>query len=333
MTEYSENIDQEKRRTMLGLIFSWTTAKMQISAKCWPIIGGPIAAAANFAASSLHPDDRHLAIDILFGSAAKRHGVPSRHNPFAPTKEEITKPTADAINSVISRLKLDENGFDQSTDLATTVLDGSFVFFGGPVANAYSRHILGRGSGSPLFKLVHTNNEAILPVSFDLDASLRSGATVDYDDRQGRRPAWELVVQTDQKPYRGPVRTEGGQQVSDFLLLTSIPNVYSPTNNPGDRILVVSGAHGAGTRAIDLILNGPNAPKMLDFLYRETTAKDMKGWQALIPVTKLSSDTGWPSELAKPQIYKIQADFDQLHDLLRGKPFIVDPGDLGTMNT
>ncbi|MGC2224689.1 MAG: hypothetical protein WA624_21195 [Methylocella sp.] len=321
-------IQDPGKRASLGLCFSVSVGTWLVTHDLYSSFVGGLGAQAFWrwrdavaTAGRLNRERQERGIELLFGNAEKKSGVPSIDNPFSG-KPGITKPTSDAVRCVIHTLQNDEDKITKVTDLKADKLIGSFIFFGGPVANAYSRHILGLGGPSPLLSMIHSDERAVLPMHFDLPASINSGATVDYTTADystdvRRRPAWELVVEG----RRGHVTISNGRQEDDFLVLTSIPNVYSPSAFHKHRITIVSGAHGPGTRAIDLVLADP---AILDKILTQVKSFSGSGWQALINVSNIDSQ-GWPRKIEVNKVKEIIADFDKLHDQLKAKPFMTNP--------
>lgn len=266
-------------------------------------------------------DEIEIGRRLLFGDAFNKFGVPSTDNPFAPIKG-ITKPTGDATRSIISRLALLDGELEFKDNLAGSPIDGSVLLLGGPVANGFSQHILGRGGTSPLLILGNSDRRSVFPIRFDIETPRRQGDYLPYSQGSGHRPKWQLVVEHKGIIHRQQVNIRNGHQQNDFLILTSIPNVYS--TNISDRIVIVSGAHGSGTRAIDLLLGDINSLACLSKCVGAAEA-----WQALIFINKIDVNTAWPLEISVDEnfIFRIDAEFDALRERLKGHPlgFQLDP--------
>jgi hypothetical protein len=248
---------------------------------------------------------RDLAFKFLFGESKTQYYVPSVNNPYNPI-QGITPPTRDALTGIFSRLGLSKQQLREVNDPCTPTLDGSLLLLGGPVANIFTRQIMGTGRGSPLFSRAQ-GKPIELPLTFANVVSERIGV--------GHRPEYQIAVRG--KPLSGLERSD-----CDFLLLTSMPNVFSPHYGVfGHRIMVIAGWHGAGTRSIELVLKDA---KLLAELSRKGGA--YQGWQAIVKVSKVDGAVGKPIQIGEHNLFEIRGvDFDRIHDTVRGKCYWVDP--------
>jgi hypothetical protein len=318
--------DAAKRRS-LSLIFRAIPSSLLLHSAAANAIGGALVIAGKDLYDSysknisLREEAKGLGINLLFGASESKSGVPSVDNPFSG-EFGVTKPTRDAIANVLASLELDPSVIREQADLRTEQLVGSFVFFGGPVANKYSRHIMGLEGPSPLLEIAHHGRRAILPIHFDIVRPQGSKSSVPYSSgKAGGRPAWEIVVHEKRGERRARVDVADGRQANDFLVITSIPNVYSPSGVLGrNRITTIAGVHGPGTRAVALILKDPSLLNELHKLVRGYEA-----WQALLEIRGIDHETQWPKSVRIERCVPIDADFGKLATLLAGKPFLTDP--------
>jgi len=253
-------------------------------------------------------EKREFGRELLFRGSNTNYYRPSTNNPYSRVTG-ITLPTRDALASVFQHLGFTRDRFESVDDPCVRSLDGSLLLLGGPVANMFSRQILGVGTGSWLFSRAQGKN-VTLPIAFE---NIPAGKV-----RGGVRPHYRVTVQG----HRSFSRLDDPD--ADFLLLTSIPNIFSRSYGVFDhRIMIVAGLHGAGTRSIDLVLQ---EPKLLDELIKRT--KSYSGWQALIRVDKLDPTKEKPLQLGERAVVEItNVNFDRAHEMVQGSCFWLDPSD------
>jgi hypothetical protein len=247
---------------------------------------------------------RDVASAFLFRNSARQFYAASRDNPYGPIRG-ITPPTADALSSTLAILGIDRDDMRPVDGLCTPQLDGTAILFGGPVANVHSRQILGIGKGSPLLS-ASEGRRVMLPFHF--------GNVLVPNAAPGHRP--------DYKIFAGETPHDLGPG-DDFLLVTSIPNVFSPGYglSADDRLMIFAGLHGQGSRAIRLLLG---RPKLLEQIGAHT--KDFAGWQALFRVKQGPGD--WPVAIdASGPPREITADFDRARLMVRDQCYWLDPND------
>ena len=138
------------------------------------------------------------------------------------------------------------------------------------------------------------------------------------------RPPYQLIVDG------APQRVVDGRD--DFLVITSIPNVCSPLNRIFDHRLVnIAGFHGAGMRAIDLVLQ----EEFLEKTYRrvshlkQSTESTSFGWQALVRVEVDQASGDMPKKLGEFNVFRIDnIDFRQVTEHVREHGILIDADDL-----
>jgi hypothetical protein len=237
---------------------------------------------------------------FLLQGAKRVTGVYSASNPFAQP-QSITDPTKYASQKLISNLDLVDS-WRSTSNLTTLHPEDDIILMGGPVPNPYSRLILGVGRGSPILGLA-SRDIVQLPFTFDLVTPLREGRFRQHSIGAGKSPDWDLIVNGSR------IREPG-----EYLLITSIPNVYAEKG----RIVIISGKGGPGTRAIDLVLRNRS---LIEKLLKET--KGFDGWQILIAVP--SQEKEIPLELGTEDVQRIHFDFDKLRKEVAGSPLFSDP--------
>lgn len=218
-------------------------------------------------------DAPELSSLVFFGATRQLSATLGEAHPNLP-RGTVHSSTSDGLQSLVRHLSLGEPR--AVPKLAAETIDGSAAVFGGPVANLHSRLFMGCGGPSPLFG-------TILPVTFNCAVPL-----ADYQFEP-----WQVVV-------------DGRSSSNECLVITSFP-----MGNGSDRLTIFAGLHGAGTRAIDLVLRDVS---LLERLYRET--RNFLAWQALIEVH--ARDFEKPLSIGHFRIFEISnVDFGVMGDLVR----------------
>ncbi len=252
-------------------------------------------------------EQRAMISSLLFGDdRADQYYVPGMDNPYSGIKG-ITPHVNVAYTSIISKLGFTEDRLQQISDLRTPRVDGSLLLLGGPVPNVFTKWIMGIGRGSPVLGR-NSRNAYELPISFR--------NIFPHTPVVGERPKYEIVIEGRSLP-------DVNEQ--DYLVLTSIPNVFS--NGYGvfnHRIFIAAGLHGPGMRAAHLLLNDPIA---LEEIFRE--ARDYHrpdlGWQALVHVGKVDAATSMPHEIRGLAFRPIKGlNFDAVRKKFENKPLKID---------
>ncbi|MDR3571039.1 MAG: hypothetical protein P4L81_02475 [Candidatus Pacebacteria bacterium] len=328
--ENERKVDQAKRRSM-KIAFKFIASSKFVDTAIMPFLVGvsstiiaqkAIDYAGDRAKESRNEErDRNELVEIgrtiLFEKSRRQFGVPTMNNPFGPPNEGISIPSSEAAASIVSRLHMKESELEIAPDLRTELVDGSAVLLGGPVGNGHSRHILGVRGASPLLSLIYPYEKSLLPIRFDTETPQYEGDLLNYAYGAGARPRWHLIVETKNGTYRQKAAVDGNQnQLNDYMVITSLPNIYS--DNFGDRLVVVSGLHGIGTRAINILLG--DLP-ILDRLFKKTHSI-VGGWQALFEIKRIDLTTNQPIEISfnEDHVFEIDCDFGVLHEMLRNRP-------------
>jgi hypothetical protein len=233
---------------------------------------------------------RQMMLDLMFGQSDKQYYTPSFDNPYSPICG-VTAPTRDALASIFSHLGFSPPDTTELKELGPRIIDGSLLLLGGPVPNPLSRSILGVGAGSPLFQGA-LGRVVQLPVHFANIQSVEVGP--------GARPQYQLVADN------SPVTL--GEGVEDCLVITSIPNVYSPNYQFRHRLFNLAGLHGGGTRAIDLVLRGEFLEKFYKMVRESSEFRDAPGWQAVIRVDVDRGNSGIPLGIKDWRAFRINMD-------------------------
>lgn len=247
---------------------------------------------------------REAASHFLFRNSDRHFYAASKDNPYSQIRG-ITPATADALSSTLAILGTGREDMRAVDILCTPQLDGTAIFFGGPVANVHSRQILGIGKGSPLLSEAE-GKRVMLPFHF--------GNVLVPNAAPGHRPDYQI--------FSGETQHTLGPD-DDFLLVTSLPNVFSPGYGDvaDDRLMIFAGLHGQGSRAIGLLLS---QPRLLEEIEKE--ARSFAGWQVLFRVRRGPGD--WPIAIEKISTPRqIKANFDRTRHMVRDKCYWLDPND------
>jgi hypothetical protein len=218
-------------------------------------------AKSNLRINGAVPSD--AARELFFGRARHLCATLGNIHPNLP-KGTIHSSTLDGLESIIKILDLRETR--NVPNLAVDTVEGSLAILGGPVANLHARLIMGCGGLSPLLGVE-------LPVRFDINLQ-------DTPQNRLETEPWRVVVGD---------RTSS----SECLVITSLP-----TPSASDRVTIFSGLHGAGTRAVDLVLKNE---RLLERLRRET--RGLAAWQSIIEVQ--SDDQELPISIGDHRSFEI----------------------------
>lgn len=219
---------------------------------------------------------------LFFGTARQLSATLGGIHPHLP-KGTIHESTSYGLQSLISRLDLGK--LRDTTQLASEMIEGSAAILGGPVANLHARLVMGCGGVSPLFGVP-------LPVGFDC-SSIATSTSDNYEP-------WRVAV-------------DGRTSQNECLVITCVP-----MDRSSDRLTIFSGLHGAGTRAIDLVLT--DAP-LMEQLYRDT--RHLLAWQAIIEVR--ARDIEFPESLGLYRVFEItNINFDDPNNLVRANLLLTE---------
>lgn len=232
--------------------------------------------------------------NLFFGNGANYKVIPALDNPYKlwGFKAPITSATADALADLNKLLSVPDVRVTRTDRLTSNNVAGNLLVLGSPVANKIALEIMGRGGSSPLFDSQKDENELRFPFYVDIDASEREYSTGAYRfrDNFSRAPIWQL---------KGRGRTalaptlRNGQPIEDRILITSIPNILDMNSfEAGHRINIFAGAHGAGTRAIGLLIR---SEKIIQDLLSFSAGRN--AWQAIVVVDHVSDDGRMPISL------------------------------------
>jgi hypothetical protein len=131
--------------------------------------------------------------------------------------------------------------------------DDDVVLIGSQVANASARALLGRADqGEPVFDIAHGGWRTQLHWNLHTPESAPLTTIAEF---RGQRTSLAHVFceRGSASRYESERDPAGARYLDDYLLVTMLPRVKSGKQ----RALILSGLHGPGTRAIDLILREP----------------------------------------------------------------------------
>lgn len=134
-------------------------------------------------------------------------------------------------------------------------IERSVILIGSPTAEDFSRIVFGYRPGQGENGLRFTGELFDLPYRWELDPTQITATARRVVRGRGwsERPNWSLTGSKEWTPYVG---NQDKILTTDFLLVTRIPNFLTPKALGEQHFIVsVAGAHGTGTRAVELLLN------------------------------------------------------------------------------
>jgi hypothetical protein len=189
-----------------------------------------------------------------------------RHRSLHPLYSGPTSFHPDNLASLVSVLRDDvrrarRQGTLRVQENVEAKITQSLLLVGGPVSEGVSRLVFGyddqdRPGGSTCSGLGRE-----LPYRFDIDEGI-VGQSARLVKDQGRwiverEPNWGVIAPDGRRHY--PMIGHDDFLRTDYLLLTKLPNfLVDATFGSGNSIVNVAGAHGIGTRGIELLLSRRN---------------------------------------------------------------------------
>jgi len=246
------------------------------------------AKAAAFGDSSLalNPDQIQIGRRLLLGTGHRVKIIPATFNKISGegTRTGITPPAKSAVDKLVRLFELASDHVATVRDLKTNNLRGNLCAVGGPIANVLSENLFGQGGHSP--SMNHDGAPLRLPMFINNSLALekmKMGESVLQGAK--RSPIWR--AQAGSRVYTPEIRK--GKIAEDFLLVTNIPNIFDKESlEYHQRVVVVSGANGAGTRAVGNLLTSKFA---LDSLEKSASAVPRDGgWQALFHIPEVANN-------------------------------------------
>jgi hypothetical protein len=144
--------------------------------------------------------------------------------------------------------------------LAADATDSSLLLFGSPVSDGLSRIIFGYSELRDREGLTMDSLQFDLAYAWDLDPErLGSGLVKRVVRGKGvvERPPWQIRdLRGGTEPQLVPQTDSEGLLKEDYLLVTRTPNfLSSDAQSTGQFLVSFGGAHGTGTRAINLLFS------------------------------------------------------------------------------
>ncbi|NOU46928.1 MAG: helix-turn-helix domain-containing protein [Bacteroidales bacterium] len=208
--------------------------------------------------------------------------------------------------------------FTTKTDnLPTNVfLDGDIIAIGSPTSDEVALKVF--DFSGERYSLIKNKNSIIeLPINFILNKE-----AIDYPNSFGKRfvagvekkmPNWPITIEGE---LLFPKTTNEGWLMTDYLLITRVPNILSKRSIVlGREIISIAGTHGVGTEAIGLVLNDLNLLKILN---KNITSRY---FQILIPVLSIehfedrNTLKSEGKRLGEPIIREVKIDYEKIIDL------------------
>jgi hypothetical protein len=192
------------------------------------------------------------------GEVAYRHS--STHSDFTPGKFHPDNTDALSAAADLDIVRAGRDGRLRLLDRSGVVdVEKSMVLIGSPVAEALSRDLFGYQPAEGLDNgLRLTQSPVDLPFRWQLDPEgIDPGATATRFVRghgPAARPNWRIVSERDGRLFIPAVDNDGWLR-TDYLLVTRLRNFITRAAwQRGSFVVSFGGAHGTGTRAVDLLL-------------------------------------------------------------------------------
>jgi hypothetical protein len=136
--------------------------------------------------------------------------------------------------------------------------DDDIVIIGSQVANASARTLLGEPRRkAPLFQIAHSGWRTEL--TWNLHTPEHAPRTIVTDFRGRRESVAHVIYERGNPVAYGSLRDlTGARYLDDYLLVTTLPRYRGRRQ----RVLILAGLHGPGSRAVDLILREPPADEL-----------------------------------------------------------------------
>ena len=171
---------------------------------------------------------------------------------------EMTKPTKDAVRSLENLVHLSKGHIELARTIPAHDLDGNLFLLGGPMRNMPVRALMGECGTSSSFVHNKSRRPLRLPLHFDIRSSVSNSAESHervYRSEFTGAPLRPNVGVWTGASYEMPDLDEQGRPTEDYVVVTSMPNIFSrKALDAGHRVVAFSGTHGVGTRAIELLL-------------------------------------------------------------------------------
>lgn len=225
------------------------------------------------------------AIKTVFGPIDKRSSfIPGQSHPhpryqgaFHPDDEYVADVFDELVRDVAEdRLTYDTNGIPQS-------LEGISLISGSPVSNATTRYLFEFDYVDPNDKMAGLArvSDPVFETDFEFLLEKDALAKLGISEKVGKRGIsgnWSIANTRSGKLYSS--KTKDGRLMSDYLLVTRLPNVFDKASyERNDALFVFAGTHGIGTKATDILLKDKI---LLDQLYKRIDGTMY--WQALFEI-------------------------------------------------
>lgn len=189
-------------------------------------------------------------------------------------------------------------------------LDEGYVLIGSPEAEMLTAMAFGYERKPDGSGMRFTGSTLDLPYRWNEDAESVEGTCTRIVVGQGpvRRPNWPIIDNTGvrARPIYPVVRNDG-LVFADLLLITRVPNFLSAAGMQAGRSLVsIAGAHGTGTRAIEVLLRDRKALKHIS----EEIPNRTQAFQVLVAASKIDHSAAEGSVARAVEVLDVQC-FDR----------------------
>lgn len=205
------------------------------------------------------------------------HPHPRYRGDFHPDDEFVADVFDELVRDVV------EDRVKYNTDEIPQTLEGISLISGSPVSNATSRYLFEFDYVDPSDKMagLTRSSSPIFETDFEFLLEKDALSKLGISDRIGTRGItgnWSIVNKKTGDIFASTI--QNGRLTSDYLLVTRLPNVFDKQSyEKNEALYVLAGAHGVGTKAVDLLLRDEPLLRKLDQRVGGTMY-----WQALFQI-------------------------------------------------
>jgi excisionase family DNA binding protein len=195
-------------------------------------------------------------------------------------------------------------------------IDGDIIAMGSPVSDPVARLNMEYVAQSRYEQIRVSDPLIYLPIAYDIGISLDINGSTPVRrfvaGKQRDKPNTTVRVENDLLPP--PKLDRNGWLRSDYLLVTRMPNILNRNAFiNGSEVLIVGGAHGVGTEAIDLLTSNINLLEQIMEQLGEASY-----YQILVPVIEIEHGIldgirhSIPIKLGKPITRRMHVDVEKI---------------------
>jgi hypothetical protein len=264
------------------------------------IVGDPIAKKGQAIVTKLITPQKNKEDDFQYDLIFSLFGDLRKNSKFTPGTAHYLFPNkmhpddviaSDVLARVGSMGIINLKEVDSFIDLKN--LNGTIVALGSPMSNILSRSILSykyvTDNPEDGIKRDRENNFFELPFEYAMDSKeLSKSGTISKRMLMGKShnvPNWSIWSEEQNKLYVPSVGNDG-QLLSDYLLITVLPNIFSKESYESDeKIIIFGGTHGVATKSVNLLFKDKSLLNNL-----KSKSNTAPYWQALVEIDRVAHD-------------------------------------------